>query len=113
MQASVCWRNQIITRLEVRGHAPARHPELCNALSCLLRSGAEALHDLETQGLKTADWNLELGREGHFCWGLQSLSEQSQGPLHDLLRGVSLMLACGLRHLAAEFPDLELCEHVE
>ncbi|WGK68839.1 hypothetical protein P0082_10170 [Candidatus Haliotispira prima] len=108
------WHGEILVRVEVTGHAPTGQPELCNAVSCLLRSGAESLEVLREKSLggvssETLEWALDLPREGEFFLSLHCWPNECEG----ILRGISLVLSCGLRRLARDFPTFELTESPE
>ncbi|MEM9423950.1 MAG: hypothetical protein AAF975_04075 [Spirochaetota bacterium] len=101
MRAQLTWQSGILVRVWVSGHAAAQ--ELCVAVSCLLRSCALAVEDLQA-GAYPLEWDLALPEEGAFAWRLDDWGAELTGRL----QGISLVLACGLRRLAEDYPDLEL-----
>ena len=105
LRVKLYWQQDIWVAVEASGHAPSQHKELCTSVSCLLRSSAQALEALS--GLK--DWELQLPEEGRFSWVLHKWPGMLSGPL----QGISLMLACGLRRLAQDYPALKLYEFPE
>ena len=102
MKAELYWQAAIVRKIVVFGHAPVT--ELCIAMSCLLRSCAQAMHNL--QATNDLDWVLKLPEEGQFAWQLRSWHEK----LSPVLEGISLVLANGVRSLAKDYPALELSE---
>ena len=103
LRIELYWQQDILVAVEATGHAPAQHKELCTSVSCLLRSGAEALEALS--GLK--DWELRLPEAGKFGWVIHQWPAALLGPL----QGISLLLACGLRRLAKDYSVLQLGEN--
>ncbi len=102
MKADLHWQAAIVTKIVVLGHAPVN--ELCVAMSCLLRSCAQAMENLQTTN--DLDWVLTLPQEGQFAWQLYSWHKR----LSPVLEGISLVLANGVRSLAEDYPVLELSE---
>lgn len=93
--------NRILTSLAVEGHAAGRSESavLCAGVSCLLRSAAEALAELESRSLLR--WEFDLPSEGTLRWELRSWADETGA----VLEGISGVVLCGLGRLAGEFPE--------